>query len=170
MIDKEGFRANVGIILSNEKGQLLWARRIGQNAWQFPQGGIMEDESPHDALYRELWEEVGLRPQDVDIIGSTRDWLRYRLPKQFIRYHSRPLCIGQKQLWYLLRLVGDERNVCLNVADEPEFDRWRWISYWRPIKEVVFFKRKVYEQALRELAPVLFPGEMVEPPDPNFLE
>lgn len=157
MIDSDGFRPNVGIILCNSQRKLLWARRIGQNAWQFPQGGIQRRESPEEALYRELQEEVGLRPQDVEVVGSTRGWLRYRLPKRLVRHHCRPLCIGQKQRWFLLRLTGNEGNVRLDLTDTPEFDQWRWVPYWHPLKEIVYFKRNVYERALRELAPLLFP-------------
>ncbi len=75
MIDSDGFRPNVGIILVNSSGQVLWARRCGQDAWQFPQGGIKTDESAEDAMYRELKEEVGLTPTDVEVLGVTRGWL-----------------------------------------------------------------------------------------------
>lgn len=157
MIDPEGYRPNVGIILCNPERKLLWARRCGQDAWQFPQGGIRSDETPEEALYRELKEEVGLEADDVEIVGCTRGWLRYRLPKRFIRRKSRPLCIGQKQRWFLLRLVSSESRVKLDLTDTPEFDDWRWVDYWDPLEEIVFFKRPVYERALRELAPLLFP-------------
>lgn len=151
MIDADGFRPNVGIILSNAEGKLLWAKRIGQNAWQFPQGGIQEGESPEDALYRELAEEVGLLPEHVEVLGSTERWLRYRLPRRFIRRGKKPLCIGQKQKWYMLRLVAEEDKVRFDSTDTPEFDGWRWVEYWYPIREVVFFKRDVYRRALQEL-------------------
>lgn len=155
MIDEEGFRANVGIILANEKGQVLWARRVGQDAWQFPQGGIAADETPEDALYRELHEEVGLQPHDVRIIGCTKGWLKYRLPKRFLRYRSKPLCIGQKQKWFLLMLTGNEEQVSFEYGNPPEFDDWRWVNYWYPLDKVVSFKRDVYRKALKELAPQL---------------
>ncbi len=157
VIDSDGFRSNVGIILCNDQDQLFWGRRIGQNAWQFPQGGINEDETPEQAMYRELEEEVGLKPHQVEIIGSTRKWLRYRLPKRYIRRHSHPICIGQKQRWFLLRVRCDETDFCLDRFDKPEFDHWRWVKYWQPLREVIYFKRKVYERALEELAPLLFP-------------
>ncbi len=157
MIDPDGFRPNVGIILSNSDSQLLWARRIGQDAWQFPQGGMRSDETPAEAMYRELAEEVGLQPEHVELIGATRGWLRYRLPRQYIRHSSRPLCIGQKQVWFLLRILCTDKAVCLNQSDSPEFDCWRWVDYWHPLKEVVSFKRSVYRKALDELAPLLFP-------------
>ena len=106
MIDAEGFRPNVGIIIANDEGQVLWARRNGHEAWQFPQGGINAGESPEQAMYRELWEEVGLEKQDVRILAQTRGWLRYRLPRRYVRHDSAPVCIGQKQKWFLLKLAA----------------------------------------------------------------
>ncbi len=167
MIDPDGFRPNVGIILSNPEGQLLWARRIGQDAWQFPQGGMRSDETPAEAMYRELGEEVGLLPEHVELIGATRGWLRYRLPRQYVRRNSRPLCIGQKQVWFLLRILCTDKAVRLDRSERPEFDRWRWVDYWHPVNEVVAFKRKVYRQALNELAPLLFPDGVPDYPRPQ---
>lgn len=155
MIDADGYRPNVGIILSNPQGQLFWARRIGQDAWQFPQGGIKPHETPEQALFRELWEEIGLTSEHVQVLGSTRGWLRYKLPKWLMRRNEQPLCIGQKQIWYLLQLAGSENNVKLDHAEKPEFDGWRWVDYWYPLQQVVSFKRDVYERALHELAPLL---------------
>lgn len=160
MIDSDGFRPNVGIILCNDQRKLFWGRRVGQDAWQFPQGGIDENESPEEALFRELAEEVGLKPHQVEILGCTRGWLRYRLPHRFVRRNCTPLCIGQKQRWFLLRLLCDEKDFCLDGCDKPEFDHWRWVPYWRPIRDVIYFKRQVYTRALRELAPLLFPDGM----------
>lgn len=153
MIDEQGYRPNVGIILCNDQGQVLWARRIGQNAWQFPQGGIKEGESPEAALFRELHEEVGLRQEQVQILGCTRGWLRYRLPKRMIRYGSKPLCIGQKQKWFLLKLIDQDSAINVQATDSPEFDGWDWVSYWFPLGSVVSFKREVYRRAMTELAP-----------------
>ncbi len=165
-IDKEGFRANVGIILSNDDGKLLLAGRIGSKGWQFPQGGMLEKESPEEAMYRELHEEVGLREADVAILGSTNDWLRYRLPAKFVRRGSVPLCIGQKQCWFMLRLVGSEDRLTFDQCATPEFDRWRWVEFWRPVNEVIYFKRRVYARALHELGPHLYPDGL--PPRPRW--
>lgn len=157
MIDQDGFRANVGLILCNRDDRVLWARRAREKAWQFPQGGVKESETTEDAAYRELEEEVGLGVEHVKIIGCTRSWLRYRLPSRYVRYSNKPLCIGQKQIWYLFRFVGEEQDVQLNLTDKPEFDYWCWVNYWYPLREIVYFKRKVYQRALNELAPLIFP-------------
>lgn len=157
MIDEEGYRLNVGIILCNDEDRVFWARRIGMNSWQFPQGGINFHEDPDTAMYRELHEEVGLRREHVQIIGRTRDWLRYHLPERYIRRESYPLCIGQKQLWYILRLISSDSDIRFDCSDKPEFDAWCWVDYWRPLREVVYFKREVYRQALSELGSLLAP-------------
>ena len=151
MIDSDGYRSNVGIILSNQKGQVLWAQRMGQDAWQFPQGGVNPDETPEQAMFRELWEEVGLKEQDVELIASTNSWLRYKLPRRMVRRYSQPVCIGQKQKWFLLRLTSDESRLDLQATDDPEFEGWRWVDYWHPIKHVVYFKKRVYRCALQQL-------------------
>lgn len=155
MIDPDGFRPNVGIILANGDGRLLWARRLGgQDAWQFPQGGIKRGEDVEAALFRELEEEVGLRKEHVEVLGVTRGWLRYRLPKKLVRSNKAPVCIGQKQKWYLLRLVEGEENINFACGDTPEFDHCDWVSYWYPLSKVVSFKREVYRKALKELVPI----------------
>ena len=155
MIDDQGYRPNVGIILCNRENQVFWARRCGQSGWQFPQGGIDSSETPEQALFRELNEEVGLAPEHVHIIGRTKDWLRYDIPAQLGRTPRTSHFRGQKQIWFLLRFVGSEQHVRLNACDRPEFDRWRWVEYWSPLDQIVDFKRNVYEQALRELEPFL---------------
>lgn len=163
-IDEHGFRANVGIILTDGDGQVLIAGRRGRAGWQFPQGGVGAEEALEQAMYRELNEEIGLAPEDVTVVGATSSWLRYRLPERYIRRHSRPLCVGQKQRWFLLQLTGPSAHVRLDLSDAPEFDRYRWVDYWRPVKEVVYFKRQVYVRALTDLGPLAFPGEGPPPP------
>ena len=152
MVDADGFRPNVGIVLSNSLGQVLWARRVGgRDAWQFPQGGINEDETVEQALFRELAEEVGLGAADVEILARTQGWLRYRLPRHMRRHNTRGFQ-GQKQKWFLLRMLCDDQAVQVNATAKPEFDDWRWVSYWYPLNQVVPFKRQVYRRALKELA------------------
>ena len=153
MLDADGYRLNIGIVIANGRGEVLWARRVRQGGWQFPQGGIHEGESPEAALYRELYEEVGLRESNVDLLACTRGWLRYRLPQRLIRRDNKPLCIGQKQKWFLLQMKADDNKVSFHCGDKAEFDHWQWVSYWYPLGQVVAFKREVYRRAMKELAP-----------------
>lgn len=159
MIDKRGYRLNVGIILLNSEQRLFWGKRIGQaNAWQFPQGGIQDYETIHEAMYRELQEELGLKPENVKLMSVTRKWLYYRLPKHMQR-NTKPLCYGQKQKWFLLRLISSDDSIRLDATDSPEFDSWQWVEYWSPLQHVISFKRQVYKQALQEFAPLIFEKE-----------
>lgn len=151
MLDRDGFRPNVGIILLNQKNQVFWGKRIRTHSWQFPQGGIDRGETPEQAMFRELHEEVGLLREHVRIVARTRDWLRYEVPDRFIRRDARGHYKGQKQIWYLLQLIGHDWNLNLRATNHPEFDAWRWNDYWVPLDVVVEFKRGVYEMALTEL-------------------
>lgn len=172
MIDPDGFRPNVGIVLMHGDGRLFWARRVRRDGWQFPQGGMNTDETPVEAMYRELHEETGLLPRHVEVLGATPGWLRYRLPERSIRRHERLVCIGQKQVWFLLRLTGHESDVRLDLTDTPEFDHWRWVDFWYPVEHVVVFKRGVYARALGHLAPFArrVAGDgAVPPPEPGVL-
>jgi putative (di)nucleoside polyphosphate hydrolase len=152
MLDRDGFRPNVGIILLNQRSQVFWGKRIRTHSWQFPQGGIDRGENPEQAMFRELHEEVGLHPQHVQVLARTRDWLRYEVPDRFIRRDARGHYKGQKQIWFLLQLVGHDWDLNLRATDHPEFDAWRWNDYWVPLDVVVEFKRGVYEMALTELS------------------
>ena len=152
MIDRDGYRPNVGIVICNCKNEVFWGKRVKQHAWQFPQGGIDPGETPERAMYRELQEEVGLQAHHVKILGRTRDWLRYDVPEQWLRRDWRGHYRGQKQIWFLLRLVGRDSDVSLRASEHPEFDAWRWNEYWVPLESVVEFKREVYQLALSELA------------------
>jgi len=165
-IDDEGFRANVGIILLNADGKLMLAGRVGSRGWQFPQGGMLVGEDPEQAMFRELREEVGLAAEDVEVLGVTRDWIRYRLPKKYVRHKSMPLCIGQKQRWFMLRLVAPIDSLRFDLCDQPEFDRVRWVDFWRPVNEVIYFKRRVYARALHELGSTAYPQGL--PPRPRW--
>lgn len=156
MIDERGYRPNVGIVLSNAAGLVFWARRRGHDGWQFPQGGIRLHETPEAAMYRELHEEVGLQPHHVELLGRTRDWLCYDIPGEWVRRAG--TFRGQKQVWFLLRLIGQEQDVRLDVSHKPEFDCWRWIEYWSAAEQIIAFKRDVYRRALAELEPLLRPS------------
>lgn len=155
MIDRDGYRPNVGIILCNPRNEVFWGKRIREHSWQFPQGGIKQGESPEQAMYRELEEEVGLHPEHVRILARTRDWLRYDVPTHWVKREWRGSYRGQKQIWFLLRLTGRDTDVSLRASTHPEFDAWRWSEYWVPMEAVIEFKRDVYKRALSELEPHL---------------
>lgn len=107
-------------------------------------------------MYRELYEEVGLSKKDVRLLWASKYWLKYKLPKRLVRNEgSGPVCIGQKQRWFLLQLIGDESLINLKTTKNPEFDGWRWVSFWYPVRQVVSFKRDVYRKAMKEFAQVL---------------
>jgi putative (di)nucleoside polyphosphate hydrolase len=156
VIDSDGFRTNVGIVLM-QRDEVFLGRRRGGRGWQFPQGGVREGETLEQAVFRELDEEIGLPPEAVQLVGQTSRWLRYRLPKRYVRRNQKPLCIGQKQRWFLLRLVRPEVPFDFTHSAQPEFDAGRWAPFWEPVKEVIYFKRPVYAKALAELAPLAFP-------------
>ncbi len=156
MLDRDGFRPNVGIILVNGRNEVFWGKRVREHSWQFPQGGIKRGETPEQAMYRELHEEVGLMPDHVRIIARTRDWLRYEVPDHWVRREWRGHYRGQKQIWFLLRMVGRDTDVSLRASAHPEFDAWRWHEYWVPLEAVIEFKRDVYRQALDELSSHVF--------------
>jgi putative (di)nucleoside polyphosphate hydrolase len=158
MLDKDGFRPNVAIVIANHRNQVFWGKRIREHSWQFPQGGINPGESPEAAMYRELNEEVGLRPEHVTILGRTRDWLRYEVPTTWVKREWRGNYRGQKQIWYLLRLVGRDSDLNLRADSKPEFDAWRWTDYWVDLDGVIDFKREVYKTALVELERYLYHG------------
>ncbi|AGF47132.1 putative (di)nucleoside polyphosphate hydrolase [Candidatus Kinetoplastibacterium desouzaii TCC079E] len=156
MLDSEGYRSNVGIVIANSKNEIFWGKRSRENSWQLPQGGVKQGETLEEAMYRELHEEVGLKPKHVKIIGRTREWLHYNVPIKFIRKECRNFYKGQKQIWFLLRLIGNDSDFCLCSTSSPEFDAWKWGEYWDSLNMVIEFKRNVYNSALKELSYILF--------------
>ncbi|UOF93564.1 MAG: RNA pyrophosphohydrolase [Bordetella sp.] len=152
MLDKDGYRLNIGIILANQKNKIFLAKRIKQNSWQFPQGGIQYGETLATAMYRELREEIGLNSKHVKIIGRTKKWMHYNFPKNFNQQAYK----GQKQIWFLLRFLGKDNDISLNLSENPEFDNWKWTQYWFPLKEIVEFKYKIYQKTLIKFSFILF--------------
>lgn len=158
MIDPDGFRPNVAMVIMKSDGRVFWAQRSNSDGWQFPQGGMNSDETPEEAMYRELLEETGLHSEHVELLGSTPGWLRYQLPRRYQRSNSKPLCIGQKQVWFLLKLRHDNVQFNFGMTDEPEFKNFRWVDFWYPADNVIRFKRRVYRQALTLLEPMAVIG------------
>ncbi len=156
MLDREGYRPNVGIILVNYENKVFWGKRIRESFWQFPQGGIKKGESLNQAMYRELQEELGLLPEHVQILGRTNDWIRYTVPECYIRQDARGYYKGQKQIWFVLRLLCSETKINLRATKHPEFDAWKWVSYNISLDSVIEFKRGVYRHVLDEMRSVVF--------------
>lgn len=157
MIDRDGYRPNVAIVLCNAKNEVFWGKRIKEHSWQFPQGGIKAGESPEDAMFRELEEETGLKREHVRILGRTKNWLHYSVPNHWVKREWRGTYKGQKQIWYLLKLTGRDSDIRLRASSHPEFDAWRWHDYWVPLDNVIEFKRDVYKEALQQLVRYLEP-------------
>ena len=154
-IYEDGYRLNVCMVLCNDANQVLIAQRNeGRHWWQFPQGGMHQGESPLEAMYRELYEEVGLRPHQVSVIAQTPRWLRYRVPSG--RIPREVSAIGQKQRWFLLRLRTRDHAIDLSRSEaETEFARWKWVDFWAPLQHTrhfVRFKHHVYREALEHLS------------------
>ena len=162
-LDQDGYRPNVAIVVYNQHGQVLWARRSRRDGWQFPQGGVEHNETAEQAAFRELYEEVGLEPDHVRLVGRTQAWLKYDVPSVSRRVNSRRNPFkGQKQLWFLFQMLGHDSDVCLDRVSRPEFDSWRWVDYWDPVDHIVEFKRHVYLSALTELQSYIVECEVPE--------
>ena len=152
-IKEKGYRLNVGIIVANSDGRLLYCKRKNSNNWQFPQGGIDKNEDTYLAAVRELYEEVGIAENKIKLIKESDSWYKYDLPRKYKR--NRFLWKdfkGQKQKWFLFKLI-EETKIDLNNENNPEFDQFSWVEYWKPLDEVVEFKREIYEKVLTELEP-----------------
>ncbi|MFA6409008.1 MAG: RNA pyrophosphohydrolase [Gammaproteobacteria bacterium] len=162
MLDNRGFRLNVGMVLVNAENKVFWGKRARhKSAWQFPQGGIQAYETLEEAMYRELDEEVGLASSDVEVLKVTKKWVYYSVPQYVRRSKEDPQNAkyqGQKQRWFLLRLLSDPKKINFHSTSSPEFSEFVWVDYWYPMHHVVHFKQSVYYKVLREFEPILFPN------------
>ena len=149
----KSYRKGVGIIIVNAKGQFFLGKRIGAEAWQFPQGGIDEGENPEEALYRELHEETGLIKEKVKIITISKKWLVYHIPHVYQRSNRK--YDGAMQKWFLLKLTGTNEDINLNAVSHAEFDAWKWADKSTAINSVIRFKKGVYASIFSEFADVL---------------
>jgi putative (di)nucleoside polyphosphate hydrolase len=144
-------------MMVNEKGYVFVGQRLdnNQNAWQMPQGGIDAGEDPETAAYRELLEETGVKKQDVRFVASSSQWLSYDLPEDLIPILWNGKFRGQKQKWFLFKFLGEDGDI--NIATEhPEFSKWKWISKENLLKEIVPFKKSVYENVLKEFKNIYY--------------
>ena len=144
------FRLGVGMVIINCDNKVFWACRSElPDAWQFPQGGVERAETEQVAMYRELAEETGLQPEHVEIVAQSSQYLSYTFPEE-----KRAIigAGGQVQRWFLLRMIAEDECINLAASPQPEFSNWRWVDYWQPVKEIVAFKREVYQSILTEFA------------------
>ena len=150
-IKEKGYRLNVGIIVANSDGKLLYCKRKNSDNWQFPQGGIDRNEDPFLAALRELYEEVGIQKDKVNLIKESENWYKYNLPKKYKKNNFLWNDFkGQKQKLFLFKLI-EEVMIDLNNENNPEFDEFDWVDYWKPLDEIVEFKREIYKKVLSEL-------------------
>ena len=131
----------------------MYCKRKNSKNWQFPQGGIDKNEDIFIAALRELYEEVGIEENKVKLIKESDHWYKYDLPKKYKRNNFLWEDFrGQKQKWFLFKLI-EKAEIDLNNENNPEFDEFNWIDYWKPLDEIVDFKREIYEKVLTELEP-----------------
>ena len=150
MPGKQGYRSAVGVMLLNPAGQVFVARRIDMpmmRAWQMPQGGIDPGETPQQAAFRELREEIGT--DKAEILGESQVWLKYDLPVEFASGVWGGRYRGQRQKWFAMRFTGKDADIDL-TTDHPEFDAWKWIRPERLPEMIVPFKRQLYVDILAE--------------------
>ena len=149
-----GYRAGATAVVCNRRGEVLLCRRrtpaAASQRWQFPQGGINPDETPRQALLRELGEETGLAADEVEIAAWLDRWLNYDLPPE-LRASSPRNLKGQYQAWFLL-FAADRVKVDLARASDREFDAFKWAPPAAAIEQIIAFKRASYEQALGHFA------------------
>ena len=149
-MNDKSYRKNVGLIVLNQDNQLLVCRRKNQQTWQFPQGGIDAGGSPRAAAHRELFEEVGIKQKDVQIIQKSSHWYHYDLPRKYQkRSESMKQFRGQTQKWFLLKARTELEINLLNEVEQ-EFVEHKWVSFWYPLSHIVPFKKDVYAKVLNE--------------------
>ena len=150
------YRPNVGIIICNDEGKLLWCKRKSGDGWQFPQGGIDEYEAPLEAVIRETYEEVGIEENKLKFIKENDRWINYDVPKEKIpKYFSlkNRKFKGQTQKWFLAKYLGLDEEINLSLHNQIEFTDWSWASYWHPVAAGVEFKRSAYREVLTDFLP-----------------
>ncbi len=146
------YRRGVGVVLFNRVGQVFAARRLDAvDAWQMPQGGIDEGETPWQAALRELEEEIGTAR--ADFIAETADWLTYDLPAELVGKVWKGRYRGQTQKWFALRFTGVDTDIDINT-EHPEFAEWRWVPFERLVDLIVPFKRELYRTVCQEFASI----------------
>lgn len=152
-------RASVGVMLFNKAGMVWvgrrrpkWAAEGSAHIWQMPQGGIERFEAPKLAALRELREETGVT--SIDVLGEHPEWLTYELPPQLLGVALKGRYRGQRQKWFAMRFLGDDREIDIRPKEglKAEFDDWRWVSLENVPERIMPFKREVYERVTGHFA------------------
>ena len=151
-VSKLEYRKNVGMVLINTKGYIFAGKRLDNNtdAWQMPQGGIDEGETPEVAAFRELSEETGINRSKARLIGSTTGWLSYDIPVELIPKLWDGQYRGQEQKWFAFEFLGKDSDINI-TTQEPEFSEWAWKSKKDLLSSIVPFKIEVYQKVFSEL-------------------
>ena len=145
--DQRPYRANVGIVLLNEHGKVWVGSRIDMlsNHYQMPQGGVDEGEDLETAMWRELQEEISVKKENAQILDYHKEWLTYDLPYDTSLKFWGGKFKGQKQKWFVLRLIGEDSLIDINT-EEPEFKDWKWVDINEIVDLIVPFKKDMYKQ------------------------
>ena len=150
MIRINSYRVGVGIILLNEEKKVFVGKRIDikSDAWQMPQGGIIENEKLEDAAYRELYEETGIKK--AKIIFKSKKWFQYKIPIPLKKKLRKGRYLGQRQKWFVMKFYGNKKkDINLNVS-KAEFSDWKWVHLNKLVDLIVPFKKKMYQEIIKE--------------------